>query len=335
MSDVVNLARGLEISGDSRALTQTLLDATMARRFFDANEFWNPRTTLFYDLAPGEVAHTFAFEGDSPEDSDYHVPGQFIEGGTTVQAKTTITVDDLLVKALRLPFIDEILSKWNLIEPRAMECARIQAEKLDNRMARLLVNAAVTAAVTNVHSGGKSVTRSGVASEAAAYPVSDTGAENFEADASDLARKFDDDNIPRDGRLLFVSNRTVQVLTRSKKLMNRDYTPQDVTQYHKRAVGVCEGFVLVPTNHLPSTNVTTDLSKYNGDYRFASTNGQPAAIAVWAGEGKAPVGCVRAGGFRNTVYRDENRNVNLVKNEILCGMGVLHPWLAGAIFTKA
>ena len=330
MADVVTLARNLEIAGDARSITQTLLHANTARRFLDANEFWNPRTTLFYDLTPGEIAHTFVTRGDSPEDPDYHVPGSFIEGGTRVQMKTTITVDDKIIKAQRLPDIDQIFSRWDLIAPANDENVRLISEMLDKRMARLAVRAARSAAVSNVHSGGKVVTRT-AASEAAAYPVSETGAENFEADASDLARKFDDDNIPRQGRLLFVNNRTVQVLTRSKKLMNRDYTPADITQYHSRAVGMCEGFIIVPTNHLPTTNYTADLSKYNVDASIGGSDGLPIGVAMWAGEGKAPIGCVRAGGLMSDVFQDKNRDVTLTNSKIVCGMGELHVWLAGII----
>lgn len=331
MADVVTLARGLEIAGDARSITETLLHASTARRFLDRNEFWNERTTLFHDLVPGEIAHTFVTRGDSPEDPEYHVPGAFIEGGTSVQMKTTITTDDKIIKAQRLPDIDQIFSRWDLISPANEENVRLISELLDKRMARLGIRAARSAAVTNVHSGGKVVTRT-AATEAAAYAISAAGAENFEADASDLARKFDDDNIPRDGRLLFVSNRTIQVLTRSAKLMNRDYTPQDVTQYHRRAVGMCEGFALVPTNHLPTTNYTSDLSKYNVDASIGGSDGLPVALAMWAGEGKAPIGCVRAGGgLMSDVYQDKNRDVTLTNSKIVCGMGELHVWLAGVI----
>ena len=61
------------------------------------------------------------------------------------------------------------------------------------------------------HDGGQVVTRDdGItstadASIASAYPNNSTGSGQFRDDVAELAQKFDEDNVPEDGRYLFVS----------------------------------------------------------------------------------------------------------------------------------
>lgn len=327
----VNVAHGLEVDGNVRALTFTELLPTMSEEFHNRNVFWNDSFIWRKPLDNGASSADFPFFGGSPEDAEHHVPGQFIEGGTLKQDKVNISVDDPLIKALRLPYADVTLSQFSLIEPSARECVRIISEKLDKRAAIVGVKAARTGAVAGVHGGGHVVERLNVASLAAAYPVSNTGADNFANDLSDMARKFDEANIPETGRVCFISPYIRQVLTRSNRLMNRDYVEAVYGSIVDRSVGMVEGFNLVVTQHLPSTNVTGDLTKYNGDFRVDGDVGQPAALCLYKGEGKGAIGGVEAGGLRGVVYWDENREVWLVKARIFVGLGQIEPWCAGEI----
>lgn len=329
-----NVARGLNVGSDVRALTFTELQPTISEAFHDNNVFWDSQYINITELGEGASSDDFPFFGDSPEDAEHHVAGQFIQGGTIVQNKVNIAVDDPLIKALRLPFQDQALSRWDLISPYAKECARIVAEKQDNRAAVVGLKAARTAAVTNVHGGGHTVTRTSTATLLAGYPVNDTGAQNFADDLADMAESFDNQNVPDDGnRFCFISPFIRKSLTRSNRFVNRDYTNAadgDITQRH---IGTLEGFKIVLTRHLPSTNITTDLSKYNAD--FTNATGLPAALCLYNGEGKGAIGGVQKGGVTGTVYWDENREVWLVKVRAFTGIGVVEPWAAGEIRVTA
>lgn len=331
----VNLSSHLENSGDGnpRSLLFTSMDATASEAFHDANLLWDSGAIAKKQLVAGTGSHDFPIFGESPEEPEHHQRGQYIEGGTQVNTKVNIAIDDPLIKAQRLPMVDLDLSMWNLVEPTVRENNRKLAEMLDRRAFVIGLKAARTAAVSNVHPGGNVVTRTSSASLAAGYAVSNAGAQNFLDDAAQLAELMDRDNVPRAGRVMYVDPYIVRVLTRSDKLMSRDYVPGGVTMLHTRTVGIAEDFQIIPTLHLPSTNITTDLAKYNGD--FSNVTGLPAALALYTGGPRSAIGAVQMGGLRNTVTFDEDHEVWLVKSRIHVGMDELEPWCAGEIRVKA
>jgi len=325
------IARGNYVDTNDRDLTQTLLDAAVLEQFYNSNVLFNSQFMQIKPLEPGTSSHDFKIFGDSPEDGEHHVPGAWIESGSIVNAKVNVAVDDPLIKALRLDLADEELSKFPLIEPYARTCARKNAEKMDKRAFVVLTLAARTAAVTNVHPGGNVVERV-AATIAAAYPVTDAGAGQFALDASTLARQMDEDDVPDDGnRYMFISPYIRQVLTLSTRLMNRDYVPESAGNIVNRVIGTLEGFKLVMTQHIPSTAITTDLAKYNGDFTAAGTTGQPAALALYNADKVGPIGCVQVGGMVGKIYFDENRDCWLVKHRLVVGMGIVSCWCAGEI----
>lgn len=326
-----NVARGLQVGSDERALTFTEMDAHMSKSFKDKNVFWDYLWKK--DAAPGASSADFPLFGESPEEAEHHVPGQFIEGGSIANSKVNVGADAPLIKALRLPLIDAELSSWDLIKPYADECMRLFAEKLDKRAAVLLTLAARSAAVANVHQGGLLVTRTG-GDQGAVYPVSSTGADNLCADFSDMARFADDSNWPEESRIAFISPYLRQVFTRSNRIMNRDYTEAKDGSIASRIVGEVEGWKLVITRHLPSTNITTDLTKYNGDFRYNGATGRPAALFMLSSQLRGPVGAVQVGAQRNKVYFDENREAWLIKTRGVLGMGTVGVWQAGELRVK-
>lgn len=330
MPSNVNVARGLSVSGDERALTFTELDGTVAEAFHDANIMLENDLVKFKDLAPGASSDDFPIFGDSPEDAEHHVPGQFIEGGTINQTKVNIAVDDDLIKALRLPIEDVALSKWDLVEPYAREVGRIIAEKIDNRAIRLGVLAARSSSVSNVHAAGKSVERT-AASLSAAYPNTTAGADALLSDLSDMAKEFDLDNIPEDGRWAIFPTELRQVLTRAARIVNSDFNGAMGNVATRDPGNLIEGWMPRFTNHMPSTNITNDLSKYNGDFTYNGATGQPAVLCMYKGNVLSPIGGVRALGMRNVVYWDENRHVWVIKSSTMMGLGKLHVWCAGEI----
>ncbi len=340
-----DIARALEVSGDTRALTWTELDAQVSEAFEDMNLFVSSGVVRMEPLAPGTASKDFVTFGNSPEDPLYHVPGAETEGGTVVQQETNVAVDDVVYKELRLPYEDQTLSQFDLSPRMIRECARHISEQLDNRVARLLVNCSRTAAVTNIHEGGTLVDRRNVADVPTAYPVSSTGAANFEADLAELAYELEQKNIDPNGIDLFVSPYIKHVLTQSTRLVNRDYVP-DANALRTRFLGQLYGFNLIVTNHMPSGNITagaysasgnTDLSKYTGDYRVSSTYGQPVAVGVYRGAvngGNAAHGAVvgvEAAPPMTKVYWHEETMTWRMKHQRFYGLGTVDQWLACSI----
>jgi len=334
----VTVARGLQTGSDERALLLDLFSGQILEAFHKTNVFWDGNYVQRQDLQPGAKSHQFPLYGESPEDASYHVPGQFIDGGTITVAQSTVAVDDILVKALNIPFIDQALSRWDQIAPAANEIGRIMAENLDKKLAQLLLIAARTAAVSNVHAGGNTVQRT-AATEAAAYPISATGSQNFQDDLATMAQLMDEDNIPETNRVCFVSPRTRNVLTKDTTvLMNRDLVRDGVSDITERAITRIQGYDIVLTQHLPTANLLTagtGPAKYHADFSLAGAVGLPIAICCHNIQGLAgAVGAVQSGGFHNVIEPDEHRNVTFVKSQLLFGADTLAVWNAGEIRVK-
>jgi len=335
---IPNLARGLSISGDDRALCDTLIDNTTAEVFHEVNRFWDPKVCGFKELADGETSHVFPFEGDPGDEAEHHVAGQYIEGSSAVQGSVQCDVDEPLHHAHRIPEVDRIHSKFPLFENKLRISVRKVTEKLNKRMGVCLALAARTSALANVHGGGKAITRavSGGQTETDAYPVSEAGAATLEGDFSRMAQKYDEDSIPKKGRVAFIEPWLVSVATRSAKLMSVDYNIHpEWADYAQRIIGMMEGFVLIDSVYMPKTAITTGPTKYQGDFSVAGSTGRPVALFSWSGEGKAPVAVVRKGGVLSRLSETPDNDTHLLRARAITGAVPWCAWLAGELRVKA
>lgn len=276
----------------------------------------------------------------------YHTPGDFITGRKVKMSERTVRCDDVLVAPIDIPFADLDLSHFDVLTPYAQKLARSLAQDLDRKIATVAYGAATAAGVTGVYPGGNEVTRdiSGGATVAAFYANSSAGAVNFRSDAADLAQLMDEDNVPEDGRYLFISPYIRKILRFETSIFDRDYNNASVVgSMNDRAIGLLEGFQLVVTRNLPGEWATTTNGRYgfidsNMDhYDFdcdlsATAEKRPAAVALCgASSGTAAVGMVQAAGMRTVIEDDERREVKFCKARMHVGLGILAPWCAGVI----
>ena len=288
----------------------------------------------------------------------YHTPGDFISGQEVKVTEATVRVDDMLVGMIDVPFQDLDLSHFDVLQPFATKIGRSLAIDNDKKIATIALKAARTAADAGIHQGGQvvdiNVTTPTSLTNAFADDVS--GSRAFRDGVAELARKFDEDHVPEDGRYLFVPPYIRQLLRHEGTGFGS--TGSDATIYgpagniyskdqnsnpwdlNTRSFGMLEGFNLVVSTHLPDGTtqgkfnaVDTNLAKY--DYVADGTsqaNGRVAAIALCgAQEGTAGVGMVQAGGIRSVIEDDERRNVKMLKSQMLVGYDVIAPWCAGVI----
>ena len=271
----------------------------------------------------------------------YHTPGDFISGRKVKMSEATVRVDDILVAAIDVPFSDLDLSHFDVIRPFATKLGRSLAIDNDKKIATIAMKAAQNAGVTGVYPGGQQVTRTGNASVAATYVDSDTGSGLFRDDVSELAEAFDNDHVPEDGRYLFISPYILRIMRHEQDVFNRDYNPESLAgNLNERVLGTLEGFKLVLTTHLPTSQTETkfestdsNLAKYDYDCRgLGAGSKNVAALALCgASEGSAAVGMVQAAGIRTVIQDDERRNVKFMKAQMMVGYDVVAPWCAGAI----
>ena len=84
-----------------------------------------------------------------------------------------------------------------------------------------------------------------------------------------MARQFDEDNVPQEGRFLFISPYIRSILRHEQDIFNRDFNDGSVAgTLNTRTIGVLEGFQLILTNNLPGDWTGTT----NGRYNLIDTN---------------------------------------------------------------
>tara|TARA_R100000995_G_scaffold80591_1_gene52519 strand:+ start:1621 stop:2808 length:1188 start_codon:yes stop_codon:yes gene_type:complete len=275
----------------SRDLALKLFAGTVYEAFTNKTAFFdNTGNILAQKTITGGHEYQWPIMGDdSGIAPTWHNPGALMVDGAIKMMEGVVRVDDILVSHIDVPFADLDLAQYSVLGPFATKLGRTLAIEMDKKIAIMGVKAARTAAVSGIHAGGKVVQRDdGVtgtsetpSSITAAYPNSSVGSGRFRDDVAELAQKFDEDNVPEDGRYLFVSPyiRTIMrhegatwafgagtltpnntIYSNAGNIYSKEMTsqPWDV---NTRVFGMLEGFNLVLTNHLP----TADTSYSAGD----------------------------------------------------------------------
>ena len=297
----------------------------------------------------------------------YHNPGDFITGSKIKMSEQIVRVDDILVSALDVPFIDLDLAHFDMLKPYATKIGRALAIDNDKKIATIGVNAARTAASAGIHAGGTEIvinvagTPASVADAFSDNSSTATGSGLFRAKVAEMARLMDEKHLPEEGRYLFVPPAIRQLLrhegtgfgmagTPASGALAAEYGPggnpfskdqnSQPWDLNSRSIGMLEGFNVVISTHLPDGKTS---SKYKGvDTNFAKYDytcdgsgaaaGRIAALALCGGgEGSSPIGMVQAGGVQTVVEDDHRRNVKFMKSQMLVGYDVLCPWTAGCI----
>ena len=291
----------------------------------------------------------------------YHEVGKFISGQQVKMSQKTITVDRHLVAAIDVPFLDLELTHFDVLAPYARKLGRILARDLDRKIATVALKTAQdTTGVTGVYPGGQlqhfvPASPANKDTVIECFPDTDAGATAFRTEVEALALKFDEDNVPEEGRYLFVTPYIRHMLvklgvranstTGFRDPFDRETAGSYVGDASQRVLAKLAGFNVVVSNNLPGDwGLTTTLKRYesilgaNGakyDFNVAGTSqatGVPAAIALCGNaEGSPPVGMVQVGGVRTIIEDDERRNQKFMKSQILVGVDGLCPWTAGAV----
>jgi len=328
---------------DGLELALELAWGTLYEQYYNKRVFWDQGPMPVYAFKRVTSGKSWQFEtlADGPG-AEEHDSGQEMLGQNYAVKEANITVDKPLVTHKDIGFFDNLVAHWDQINPLIRQNGRKIAEKLDIRVAVTGVLSARTAQITKngfvVHNGGNVVTASTSGDIAVAYPVTVAGAKAFRDDANQLARLMDEDNVPPDGRFLFISPLIAQILQQDTTVFDRDLTglPGDIAT---RALGMLAGFILIKTNVLPyeDTSLTTSAqydvnSKYQSDFSVGGATGRPAALALCgASEGSAGIGLVESSGLAAHMSFDDRRDTYFTKARIVTGMGVLNPWCAGEI----
>jgi hypothetical protein len=272
------------------------------------------------------------------------VPGDEMIGQGYAVHEGTITVDQYLVAHAFIPRDQMKIAHFEIMPRLAKAHARKIGQHYDKNLFVLAAKQAREAAVTKggltVHNGGNRVTRTG-GSLTGAFPRSSTGAANFRADLRQLGRQMDEDNIPQDQRWLWLTPYIREVLAydNTNQVFSSDFVDRSSNDQQSRKITVIEGFKVVGYPNttsgggaMPNENITTGLTKYQGNFSVQASDGTPVALSLTSGpDGQAAVGVVTFENVQNFVQYYPEKLGWLVGSYLLVGAGGLDPYCAGSV----
>lgn len=327
---------GTGVQPEDFDLALKMFSGFVLEAFYRKTVFWDDMGTIMaVQQLNGGSSHQWPIIGRD-NTPDYHEPGTELLGKTFKMDEGIVAIDNILVDHVDVARADLVTSHFEVFRPFATKLGRSLAIQFDTNAAIVGLRAARTAAVSGIHDGGNQVTRV-AADVATAYPNSVTGANNFRDDVAQLAADMDLDNVPEDGRYLYITPYIRQILSRhATDIFNRDFGPgSEGNDLNTRRIGILSDFNVMVTNGMPATNISPSgltPTKYGGNFTAAGADDQPVALALCgAQEGSAAIGTVVGFGIEPHMSPDHRRNTTFMKAQAMLGMDVLSPWCAGSV----
>lgn len=236
----------------------------------------------------------------------YHTPGAELVGQVSNVNERVITIDDLLVSDVFIPLIDEAKNHFEYRSEYSKQAGIALAAADDKTALQAMVLAArASATITGGPAGGGTLTDANMPTD---------GSKIVDA-VEDAMQAFDEKDVPEfDVKKCFIRPAQYYLLTAIKDLVTKDWVVNN-GDYSKAEVIRVKNALLVKTNHLPSTNIATGPSAYQGD--FTKT------VAVVST--KAAIGTVKLLGLQTEMEWDIRRQGTLIVAKYAQGTGILRP----------
>lgn len=184
----------------------------------------------------------------------YHTPGAEIVGDAVKHNERVIVIDDLLLSSAFIANIDEAKNHYEVRSVYSGEMGRTLAEAMDKNIAQVGVLAARASATVSGHFGGSVLTNAAAA----------TDGEVLAALAYSAAQTLDEKFAPASDRYLSLRAAQYYLLAQTTKVLNKDWNGSG--SYSDGKVLKIADLTIVKTQHVPSTNVTTGPSAYQGNF---------------------------------------------------------------------
>lgn len=185
----------------------------------------------------------------------YHTPGAELVGTTVNTAERVIDIDGLLVADRFLANIDEAMNHYDVRGPLSEDVGDVLAQAWDKNVLQMFLLTSRAAATVTGLPGGSSVTNANALTTADAL---------FSAILS-AAQKLDENNIPAEGRHIFLRPAQYWLLLQATKVINKDYTQGSNGGVDTGMVRQVGGVEILMSNNTPRTNINTGIAKYQVD----------------------------------------------------------------------
>lgn len=253
---------------DERELFMENFGADLLEAWEETNSFEGHTYTKSITKGKADVFPIIGRKRDAIE----HVPGELILGGDIDHNEVTVTLDNILVDSAFIAEIDELIAHYELGTPYAKQLAESLSTTYDKRLATLHVKASRL-----VNGPGSTV---GHPNPSYAYHANmATDPAQLEAAHFAAVEFIRSNDISGQGIRSFLRWQQYLLLARYAELDMKETTGN--SNRGNATAGPVAGINITASNHIPSTNQTTGLAKYQGDFRttvgFIST---PMAVAT-------------------------------------------------------
>ena len=238
-------------AGDSKALFLKQFSGEVLAAFNNANVMMSPDKHIIRTISSGKSAQ-FPMIGRTS--AAYMTPGEQLLGTAINHAERVITIDDLLVANTFIFNLDEAMNHYDVRGEYSTQLGEALALHADERVLRMGYLAARSTSPVTGEPGGTELVDLAM----------DSDINVFVANVFAAAAALDGKNIPSENRTLYVSPTKYYELLDHPKTIHKDFGGEG--SYAKGVIAMIAGIAVQKTNNLPSTNITTGLSKYQGDF---------------------------------------------------------------------
>ena len=239
--------------------------------------------------------------------ASYHTAGNEITGGSITHNERTISIENLLIAPVFIAKIDEAMSHYDVRSIYSKELGRALANQMDKHVYQNLI----------LNSRG-----SAAAPQAAGSVITDADFETNAASAAatifSAAKSMDEADVPADDRYCAVSPAAYYNLIQGTTVINRDWGGSG--SYSDGKVLKVAGMNIIPTNNIPTTNITSGVAQ-GSSTNFAGNFSTTVACA-WQ---KNAVGTVKLMDLSTEMDYQIQRQGTLVVAKYAMGHAPLNP----------
>lgn len=296
-------------AGDARALFLKVYSGEVLTAFAENNVFMSRH--MVRSISSGKSAQ---FPATHKATASYHVPGTEIVGQVINNGERNIDLDDLLISPVFIASIDEAMAHYDFRSEYSKQAGAALARTFDKNVAQVMTLAARASATVSGGNGGSRITAATMKTDVTVF-----------IDACfDAVQALREKDVPEGDTSIFLPwGLYLNLVSSGSKAIDRDLNAEGNGSIASGRVYRIAGVPLVPTNNLPSTNVTTGPTAYQGD--FTTT----AALVAH----KAAAGTVKLIDLATEMAYDIRRQGTLVVSKMAVGHGILRPECAVELAT--
>lgn len=183
--------------------------------------------------------------------ADYHVAGQEITGDNIAHAERVISINELLLSSVFIGNLEEAKLHYDIRGIYSSEIGKALAFQKDKHVLQTILQASQGTNPLTEGESGTTVTKADIASGSTDADKANAFIDALFASAEAMDNKY----VAKDGRVCFLKPSMYYKLANATNAINVDFSGQGSIAEGK--VEKIAGIKLMPTVHLPTTDITT------------------------------------------------------------------------------